>query len=112
MFQETIDILRPQAEVTNAIVYSIRQSTRYNVVSIQPQHIICESCMTFFDFGCLFDIFIYPISSNQTRLVVQGRLNYGFDMFNFVKKRWRDMLELVIFSLNLNNNQIFYYGSY
>lgn len=112
MYQEIMDIYLPMTQLSNGIVQAICNSHDYSIVYVKPQQISFESQANFFDYGCRFDIYFQPISPNQTHLTIQGRLNIGFDLFHMVvKKKWRGMLDIIIFSLQLNNNQIIYYGS-
>ena len=113
MYQEIIDINRPISQLSNGIIQVIRSSRNYGIVFVNPQHISFQSYITFFDWGCLFDLYLQPITSYQTRITIQGRVQIGFDIFNIVvKKRWRGLFDIIKFSLQLNNNQIiYYYGS-
>ena len=113
MYQEIIDINRPISQLSNGIIQVIRSSRNYGIVFVNPQHISFQSYITFFDWGCLFDLYLQPITPYQTRITIQGRVQIGFDIFNIVvKKRWRGLFDIIKFSLQLNNNQIiYYYGS-
>lgn len=101
MYHEIIDINRPISELSNDIIQVIQSSRKYGIVFVRPQHISFQSYITFFDWGCLFDLYLQPISPYQTRITIQGRLQIGFDVFNIVKKRWRDLLDIIKFSLQL-----------
>ena len=67
--------------------------------------------MTFFDWGCLFDLYLQPTSPTSTRLVLNGRVRMGFDIMNIAKRRGMTAIDMFINSMNLNNNQ-YKYGSY
>lgn len=108
MITIVLDIIKPQVLVTNAVINTIKESKSHTLLCVQDGYVQFESKMTFWDWGCLFDLYIQPTALNSVRLTLRGKLKYGIDIFDFARKRGKEALTLCIQSMNLMQNQYRY----